>query len=46
MTGWPTAYSGITCLSIGNALHSGTEWGFITAGVGLIIAGIMQICKS
>ncbi|PTR17516.1 hypothetical protein C8R31_101680 [Nitrosospira sp. Nsp2] len=45
LQGWPVAYAGVGSFSLGIGLHSGVDWGLIAAGVGLVVAGLMQICK-
>ncbi len=45
LQGWPIAYGGILSFSLGVGLISGSGWGLVAAGVGLIVAGLMQVCK-
>jgi len=44
--GWQVTYSGITLLALGVAFHSGFDWGFIAAGISLILAGCWQVFAS
>lgn len=44
--GWPTCYAGIPLGAIGVGLYyDDTGIGFIFAGIGLIVLGLMQVCS-